>query len=195
MNAAHVAPEDLALWVEGDLPEAQAAGVASHLAACPACRAEAEAIRASQAWLKEGEEPPFSPEERTALRAAVLLELASPRAQAWPSRSGWGALLAAAALVVLTLGLPLLRREPARVPPSLPAAAAAPAPEAQAGLNPPLTPTTPIRVRASRQPQPLASAPSPPGIRMEFRSPDPNIRILWLPRTPAGAPSDPPRTS
>lgn len=193
MNTPHVAPEDLALWVEGDLPEVEAAGVAEHLAACPACRAEAEAIRASQAWLKEGEESPFSAEERAALRAAVLAELASPRVTLWPGRAGWGALLAAAALVVLTLGLPRLRREPDRVAPSLPATAAAPPLEVTPGPEPTSAPTTPLRAR--RQPRALASAPAPPGIRMEFRSPDPNIRILWLPRTPAVAPSDPPRTS
>ena len=39
------------LFVEGDLPARKAARVHRHLAECVACRATAEAFRASREWL------------------------------------------------------------------------------------------------------------------------------------------------
>lgn len=191
-----VSPATLALWVEDDLPPADAAEVAAHLANCAACRAEVDALRDSQAWLKEGEEPPFTAEDRAALRTTVLAQL--PVRAASPVRIAvrtWGALLAAAAVLLVVVSPRFRREAPSPASPSRgPSRPAEPAPQpalptnARRAFHPPKT-------RPSRPPEPareLASA--PPGIRIELQSPDPTIRILWLPNL-AAAPANPPDPS
>ena len=102
MNHPHVL-ERLPLWVEGDLPSPEAMEVETHLVACPTCRAAAEAFAASQAWLKDTPEAPFTAADLVELRQEVLARIhaeATPRRRVRPLRPFLA--LAAAALCVLT---------------------------------------------------------------------------------------------
>lgn len=58
MNDPHVL-HLVALWIEGDLEAGEMLRVDSHLALCGSCRAEAEALRLSQSWLKAAPPGPF----------------------------------------------------------------------------------------------------------------------------------------
>lgn len=198
MTTAHVL-ERLPLWVEGDLSEGEASAVQAHLAQCPACRAAAEALRESQAWLKAASGSPFTFEERRQLRQDVMA-----RIQAVPPRKLRGAppflkvrpiLLAVAALglflILAVKGLPWghadrQNRVAVQAPP--------PRPEPDPGLAPaPAVPDPRPRFVGLRSPAQTikASAPSEAGLsRIEFKTRNPNIRIIWLARANA-APVEP----
>ena len=182
MTMRHVS-DQLPLWVEDDLDAPAMAAVEAHLAACDACRAEAEAFRESQAWLKEGHAP-FADEDREALRRAVLAQV---QAGADPRRAWWGAalgVLAAAALIIF-----LVRPNPAQLTTALPSSPPAPVQT----LEPPLPSPAVKPVRAPRRratPRPLEQAAGPGVSRIEIQTRNPQIRIIWLarPAAPQGSP-------
>lgn len=170
--------DQLPLWVEGDLAPADQAAVEAHLTACPACRAEADRIQTTQAWLREALAPPFGPKDHAALQAAVLVRLAV-REPAPPLPSRRPALLAglAAALALVAVARLLSPRAPGT-------------PERPAGAPPAAAPSPPVQpVRAPTEarapspprarPQPAAPTPDAPA-RIEFQTADPTIRIIWL---------------
>ena len=80
MNAPHVL-DDLPLWVGGDLAPQEQQRVDQHLAGCRTCRVAAEALQASQAWLREPLEPAFTAEEQARFRQEVM-----DRIRAHPAR-------------------------------------------------------------------------------------------------------------
>ncbi|HTL98519.1 MAG TPA: zf-HC2 domain-containing protein [Holophagaceae bacterium] len=175
----------LPLWVEGDLDARASAAVEAHLGLCEFCRAEADALRDSQAWLKSGGLPPFHDADRDRLRREVLARIGTePRA---PQRRamGWGAavLVAAATLVVLLFHRE--RPEPARGPAPR-VAAAVPAVVPPKSIPAPL-PLVPRPVLVARR-HPVPSHPDPdeaagPGAsRIEMQTSNPQIRIIWLAR-------------
>jgi len=108
--------ETLAAWALGDLPEAPAAEVATHLESCAACRREAESLRRALEGVRALPAPPSDPSRRAALLLAAEAE------GLFPARSlalRWGlpaAALAAAAAAVLLVAVPGWLAPP--VPPS-----------------------------------------------------------------------------
>lgn len=176
MTTRHVV-DQLPLWVEGDLRAQEAAAVETHLAACAECRAEAEAFRQSQAWLK-GDAAPFTAEDREALRRAVLVRAQAPA----ESRKSWWA-VGLAALAAASLLIILFRPQPppsvASLPPARPVAPS-PIPIAPA----PVKPIRLARHRPIHRPihPPLDGDAGPGASRIEIQTVNPQIRIIWLAR-------------
>jgi predicted anti-sigma-YlaC factor YlaD len=155
-DLAHPAPEQLAAYLAGEAGDLDRAGIAGHLAGCPACSAETEAIEAVTGELAGLEEPDLPPGFHDRLMAAVQAELDDPQpvhddaqdADAPPvpvtsldaarrRRRGlagrpltWGA-AAAAALLIAVVGVTQLRDQAVNQDGG--ATAAAPAPETAAG--------------------------------------------------------------
>jgi len=81
--------QDIALFVEGDLPERQSAALEAHLSECPRCRQEADALRDSQREIKRvlGAAAPSDAQERVRARvlAAIASKEPSPK-RAWQGR-------------------------------------------------------------------------------------------------------------
>lgn len=176
MSSRHVT-DLLPLWIEGDLDARGSREAEAHLAECGPCRAEAEALRESQAWLKSAA-PPFSEEDRDELRQAVLARIQAPEERV--PKVWWIAPLAAAALLIV-----FLRPHPAAV-----VAVLSPAPPLPASRSFPLLPVAkPLRA-ARRQviPPPLEPDAGPGASRIELQTSNPQIRIIWLAR--ATVPSD-----
>jgi anti-sigma factor RsiW len=104
MAACQDQEERLSLWAAGALEPGEEAQVRAHLEACPACQREAEATRE---LLGQVAPPPHSLREQ-----AVLAALPRTAVAAWREEQGreavrmraTGALLAAAAAVLLVLG-------------------------------------------------------------------------------------------
>lgn len=183
MTMRHVI-DQLPLWIEGDLDPRERQVVEAHLAGCAECRAEAEAFRESQAWLKDEETPAFNADEREALRAGVLARLrAKPSTR--PMWLGVAALAAAALLIVL-----------ARPHPSPAVAARPPAPEKPIEPAPAIpAPERPVRLARHRPIHPPLDSDAGPGAsRIEIQTDNPQIRIIWLARatTTHGAPEGSP---
>ena len=157
-DLAHPAPEQLAAYLAGEAGDLDRAGIAGHLAGCPACSAETEAIEAVTGELAGLEEPDLPPGFHDRLMAAVQAELDDPQpvhddtqdAVAPPvpvtsldaarrrRRRGlagrpltWGA-AAAAALLIAVVGVTQLRDQAVNQDGGG-ATAAAPAPETAAG--------------------------------------------------------------
>jgi anti-sigma factor RsiW len=91
---------DLALYVEHDLPEANAAAVEAHLRECPTCPSFLAELRASQAQLKDLASVEIEPEALAAVRARLVVAAAPPR----PRHDGQVPTWAAAAAIVFALG-------------------------------------------------------------------------------------------
>jgi hypothetical protein len=84
------AEQDIALYVEGDLPPARLQRIEDHLAGCARCRLVAEDLRESQAALKDLREETVTPAALVELRSRVLAEItAMKHAGASLRRSGW----------------------------------------------------------------------------------------------------------
>lgn len=177
MNA-HVL-DHLPLWVEGDLAHPDAAAVQSHLEGCPSCRAAAEALRESQAWLRTEDPAPFNAADRMALRDAVLAQIRH-EARPSPIRALRPYALAAAAAVVVLLVSTRFHSTPS---------VSAPETSRPATITPTPVPAAtplqayprPVRI-AHRKPAPDPD-PIPAGsslTRIELQTPNPQIRIIWL---------------
>ncbi|HJV48484.1 MAG TPA: zf-HC2 domain-containing protein [Geothrix sp.] len=190
--------EQLPLWIEGDLSDQDWAGVESHLAQCPACRAAAEDLRASQAWLREAMASPFEAADTARLRRSVVDQIRLESARPLRPLVIRPALLAASAAALLLLSL-IWRFDRGRsggatrslVPP----AAAAASPSEPAGPSTPGGPeTAPPRAQARAKPKDGTAAPPQSGpARIEFQTADPNVRIIWLAQaTPRSEPSSTP---
>jgi anti-sigma factor RsiW len=91
---------DLALYVERDLSDADAAAVEAHLGECPTCPSFLAELRASQALVKDLATEEVPPEAL----AAVRVGLGAAAAETRPRRDGQVAAWAAAAAIVLALG-------------------------------------------------------------------------------------------
>lgn len=175
--------KQLPLWVEGDLAGGEAEAVLAHLEGCPACRTAADALQASQAWLKSADPLPFSAADRLALRASVMTQL---RHEGRPSRlrSFRPYVLAAAAAALVIFVIPRFHSTPSvSAPETSPAATAASAPTSTVTTT--ATPPTASRRRpgiAHAKPAPDPD-PIPAGshlTRIELQTTHPHIRIIWL---------------
>lgn len=173
----------LPLWAGDDLGTAEMAAVDRHLEGCPACRAAAEDLRASRAWLREAMAAPFGVADHARLRRALMDRVAAePRPRPLSPRMRIS-LLAAAALLLASLTWALRQPQP-----TAPVAGPAVPEPALPGSKPALPQPHPLAARATPAParRTPASAreepPSPPATpaRIEFQTADPNIRIIWL---------------
>lgn len=182
--------DQLPLWIGGDLDAAETASVERHLAQCPACRAEAERLRTSQAWLREAMTPPFDLADGERLHREVMGRLRR-EAVAGPTRPlARPPVLLMACAATLLLAIVLWRQDPATV---------APKPVIEPGvLQPQPQPAPPQAVpleppRSARGwPAPHPQVPPASPARIEFQTADPNIRIIWLAQSgplPAPPPS------
>jgi anti-sigma factor RsiW len=91
---------ELALYVEGDLPGHEVAAIERHLAICESCRAFCSGLEASQRMLKSLADEPIPTTTLYAARARVLDQITHPAAVGWRlARWGWAATAAAAVLV------------------------------------------------------------------------------------------------
>ena len=175
MSDRHVLSQ-LPLWVEGDMEGREASAVEAHLAACESCRAEAEMLRESQAWLKSAP-PPFGAEDRDSLRREVLARIRSAPAGRKPTLVWWGAAAMAAAASLLIALFHHGRSE----------AASLPAPSVAVIVPPTTAPVAPtLRVvsiaRRHPVPRPLDPEAGPGASRIELQTSNPRIRIIWLAR-------------
>jgi anti-sigma factor RsiW len=92
--------KDLALYVEHDLADADAAAVDAHLRECPTCPSFLAELRASQAQLKDLASEEMEAEALAAVRVRLVVAAAAPR----PRRDGQVPTWAAAAALILALG-------------------------------------------------------------------------------------------
>ncbi len=101
-------PDNLTLYLLGDLPEAEAGIVRAHLAACAECRVEAQALEQTIAVLRAAyAAAPPAPVQLDARHRRFKSRWYGPSFQLQlprPSRRLWQNLLAAAASLVLLLG-------------------------------------------------------------------------------------------
>jgi len=183
----------LPLLASGDLPDRQARRTALHLEVCKRCRAMERGLAQSRLWLERDAAPPLGQAEYAALRRAVWREIeargtASTKAFPNPGRLAFaGAGLFAAAVAVFLAS----RRGPGEAGPHSPAPAhalvspASPAPREPRREEIESLVPSPLAVVASRRPPRLprsrtAHAGESGVDRIEFRTANPNVRIIWL---------------
>jgi hypothetical protein len=160
----------LALYVEGDLPAAEAERLDRHLVGCESCRSFLRELRASQSALKALAEEPLPQTALSAVRERVLAET-SGAAPGGRGRPAW--LLATAAVVVVAAGLMALSRSRPLIPdrsiatrtvPSLPSATRSPqAPGRQPSTHDVATPVVPSPARpesTARAKRPVSPVPA-----------------------------------
>ena len=189
----------LALQSGGDLPGGRERKVAAHLEGCEACRSFSGELEQSAAWIREAAPPSVSEASYAEMRREVWRRIESGQANAGARRIGriaWAAATVATAALAAFLLAPKAPRESA-VPSSrpgdmasLPTRAAAPvvspAPEAAPASAAEASPAA-VRVAAGHPQRPLRRRPSAPAAesavdRIEFRTANPNVRIIWLVR-------------
>ncbi len=177
----------IALDVGGDLPAADAAGLADHLRSCAACREFAAGMRASYTAVRGLAEAPGDEIAQARIRGAVQrrVERGERRpAVAWR----W---LAAAAALALVLGASTLLRPAAPGAPPGPPTRVDPAPVVAEQLPaPPPPPSEPAPPAAASEPAAIAPPgppePRPEPFRVAVAEPAPAIT------PPAVAPPPPP---
>ena len=182
MTTPHVL-DLLPQWVEGDLSSLDRAHVQAHLALCPSCRVEADHFSTSQAWLREALATPFEAADRDRLRRSVMDQI---RAESAPDFHGSfrprPAILAACAAALLVATLTWRQERPSVMPHPEPQTTA-PTTATPARAEPPLHSTHRNTARAAPHPtrESTPAAQNGPS-RIEFRTSDPTVRIIWLAR-------------
>ena len=142
---------DLALYVEHDLADAEAAAVEAHLRECATCPSFLAELRASQAQLKDLASEEMDAEALAAVRVRLVVAAAAPR----PRHDGQVPTWAAAAALVLALGTLLWIFAVDRwTDPSRTVAVSSP---------PRIAPTIPS-APATAEPSPRSTLPRPPAV-------------------------------
>jgi hypothetical protein len=183
----------LALRAGGDLPERDLERLGAHLESCAGCRPLGEELAASFAWTKAFGAPPVSEADYAAMRREVWRRIEAGGAKPAAPFAGRRLVLTAAGLFAAALAAVLLvRRAPresttvaAVLPPAAVAAAPSPAREEAPVSAPAPLLTAPARVAASNsrprvRPRPPAVSGESAVERIEFRTANPNVRIIWL---------------
>jgi hypothetical protein len=186
MNCKH--PEnDLALYVEGDLPEAKAKEVDVHLLACRNCRLVVDELTRTQSLFKSIRQDTVGTAELADLRMRVMERVAVQKPKPFWGR--WVYALAGATFVVVLLA-GVLTREGRRGETSVKVATTVP-------QRPPAPPVVPlaknesqdlakVSVRHRRQTQVIhrkVSAEPEEQVKpmmVKLQTDDPNIVIYWL---------------
>jgi hypothetical protein len=186
----------LALREDGALSPKEARRVAEHLEGCGRCRALQRALAQGRRWIESAPPPPLAEEDFAAVRRGVWREIEvrglGSRRSAFVARAlGFAAAgLAAAALGVIWLvrQAPEPALERLAPPTAAPLAVALPQPSSGGKSARPAVPAaassagSPARearvVRAARR---RAVPAGEPGFsRIEFRTANPNVRVIWL---------------
>jgi hypothetical protein len=104
---------ELALYVEGDLPPAMTSEMDIHLLSCARCRQVVEELRETQSLFKSIRQETVSPQELAHLRTGVLGQIA-----ARPLRPAWGRWVYALAGVgfMVAVGVGIVTKYTRRVP-------------------------------------------------------------------------------
>jgi anti-sigma factor RsiW len=175
----------LPLFVGRDLEEVPAREVAAHLEACLACRAVEAELHESRAWLRAAGEAPFDEADYAAVRRGAWRQI-EERTQPREKGLGISALVfSGIASLCVVVGAHLVSGPRAGDP----AASARKAAESLAGAAP--KPVEPAAVAAvmSRLPPPRRraaperhrqSARATEIVKIEFRTANPDVRIIWL---------------
>lgn len=97
----HIPLEDLSALLDDALPEARAAQLRNHLAACAGCREALDGLSWTRAFLRAGTPPPLPPgiDLRPALPDAPA-ESTEPVVLSFPNRGSWWGLGAVAAMLL-----------------------------------------------------------------------------------------------
>jgi anti-sigma factor RsiW len=141
---------DLALYVEHDLADADAAAVEAHLQECPTCPSFLAELRSSQAQVKDLASEEMEAEALAAVRVRLVVAAAAPR----PRRDGHVPTWAAAAAIILGLAtLVWVFAVDRWTDPSRTVAVSSP---------PRIAPTTPSPPAA--EPSPRSTLPAPPTV-------------------------------
>jgi anti-sigma factor RsiW len=143
--------KDLALYVEHDLTDADAAAVEAHLRECPTCPSFLAELRASQAQLKDLASEEMEAEALAGVRARLVMAAAAQR----PRHDGQVPTWAAAAAIVLALGAVLWIIAVAR--------GTDPARTVAVSLPPQVAPPA-IPSPAAAEPSPRSTRPDPPAV-------------------------------
>jgi len=146
---------EVALYVESDLPPAQAGEFYAHLKTCASCRELAAALSESQAALKSLRQDVVSPAVLSAMRTRVLAEIGE-QSMRW----GWGrwvyAIAGAFMVLVLGVGIASYVRQPrikqAGVSDPLPASPAVPLRKGDTETEPPAAVRNPLGQSANQPP-------------------------------------------
>jgi hypothetical protein len=183
----------LALSGGGDLTERQAQATALHLNVCERCRALERELAESRRWLERGEAPPFGQAENAALRRSVWREIEARGAASRRSFPGRGRIaFVGAGLLAAAVAVLLVSQREAREPgpPLLPpkpvlASRMSPAPVESSRQDEGSPRSSPVAAVASlRPPRHPANRTARAGdggvARIEFRTANPNVRIIWL---------------
>ena len=198
----------LALPDEGAVSPRHARRLAAHLQGCGRCRSLQRELARSRQWIESAPSPPLADEDFAAVRRGVWREIETrgldSRGGASTSRSLG---LAAAGLAAMALGTIWLARrapEPASPSPVAPAVAplvaAVPEPPSAGASERPAAPAvassavSPAPVeRVARAARRRAAPAREPGFsRIEFRTANPNVRVIWLVEKGRGVSSAPP---
>ncbi len=168
----------------GELDPRRRSAVAGHLAICPVCRSFRDELSVTLETARSLEVPAF---ERGGedLRRRVWLEIRRDRDGAdTRNAKRFRLVIAAGCSAALLLSLSFLLRRPAAEPGRLPAhaippaAASAPTIAGPARATAATLPVVPLGAALASRPRADVSE---SGItRIEFRTPDPEVRIIWL---------------
>jgi hypothetical protein len=206
MSCGH-SENELALYVEGDLPPDKASDVDVHLVSCAVCLQVVEELRETQSAFKSIKQEPVSPQALAQLRTHVLGQLAARN-----SRPAWGrwvyALAGMGFVVAVAVGVVTRYRHPQPVTQqAIQHESAGPqSPPFQGGVARSASPIgrslngsraevvineQPLRPRLRRglpsferrglgESQPQKRAEPPKEIMVKLLTDDPNVVIYWL---------------
>ncbi|MDQ6705344.1 MAG: zf-HC2 domain-containing protein [Acidobacteriota bacterium] len=156
-----------ALAAGGDLPEAEARGLAEHVAGCAACREFADGLVLSQAALRDLRADAPDAAEYARLREGVMRRVSASRVPKW-----WLGAVAAGLLLMTAAGYWEIGRDR-----SLTVAAR------NLVNRTPLVPPLPLPIS---EPRPSGSArrrrhrPIAPPLVVKLATDDPEVTIIWL---------------
>jgi len=183
MNCKH-SENDLALYVEGDLPEAKAKEMEVHVLACTGCRQVLAELSRSQAVFKSIRQETVSAAELAELRVRVMERVAVRKPKPFWGR--WAYVLAGAAFVVVIMA-GVLARGGHRDEKAVKVVELAPPPTAVQAVFAPAKVETqnPVKVNVKHRArkkviQPKVSAEPAAPMMVKLQTDDPNIVIYWL---------------
>ena len=177
----------LPLLDEGLGPDA-ARRVTAHLERCPRCRAVERDLTEARRWLQSAPRPPLGQDEYAAMRREVWRQIEARQLSQDRVSPRFGRLvLVGGGILAAVLAALLIARRSAEPPRSnavntVPSRIAEPLPEpgrpATESLAPP-TAASPVRIARGNS-QPGAPRADSGVVRIEFRTANPNVRIIWL---------------
>lgn len=152
--------DDIALYVEHDLPQGEVPALEDHLHDCLSCRDFLRELGASQGLLRDLAEEPMRAE---ALAAVRTLAISAFEQQAERPRAGWGWVVAAALVAAIGVASWLTMRAPTTGPRPHVAADSSPSAEPDADATPVTEPAAVERHESGSLPKRAVPAKRPAG--------------------------------